>query len=466
MTGCNLPNPFDPGPNSKEDTAPPDGDTAADTGTDTGTDTGFPNPAEVELFDTISCEWKERSDYTFGNGTDYYEPPGQAECYCKVDLVESNTSLGDSIFVSYAAAATSKTYVPQGAAGRAPWGDKLMSDANETIYSSWEWEREFDLGDDELPWGGWYAMISRLNQDTSGGVNHYTDCEDYADVDILFRTFAKTNAVPVRRPVTPLGAEDDLDCASDETYTTRFRLSSFPHVKTLVPLAISGDEEYAGSRVKSVTVTTWNNADEVRIRRLGTEHVLTPNSPSVNISADTWWLGTNRWSADRTADNAAFTNPVVELDLECPTTAVGDIVNRPQGYGMSLQQLAAAVDDATDDAGIGGLIASAPDPTIPVYAFRIDPVSNPASGGPTHLLRLELRGTWARVSLPITETSQDNWSFSYDSYWEDNELEMEGTITKSGQNLTFSLSSGSWTDTGGTITFDPASLVLGALGAN
>jgi hypothetical protein len=236
----------------------------------------------------------------------------------------------------------------------------------------------------------------------------------------------------------------------------------FPGFAQLLPLADDGHERYAGARIKEVTVTNWHNADELVLAHAGGQVVLTPSSSTAEIEAGNWWFGSNIWRARRVADNEAWKNPEVELELECPTSPVGDAVTAQQGYGMTLQQLSTAIDTLTDEEGIGDLVAGAEDPTIPVYALRVLPASAPLPGGHTHVLRLELRGTWASVSLPLTETGQDAWSIDTDGP----NLDVEGTATRSGSTLTLYISDGSLEVGGVTLDFEPTTLVLSALGGS
>ncbi len=158
-------------------------------------------------------------------------------------------------------------------------------------------------------------------------------------MEVRISDLHRTRFIPARRLSSPLGAESDRACTPGETHTTTVELVSFFGMIHASPLATGGYDQYAGARIKSVTVTTWNNADKLSLRHAGYEKVLTPSSPTATVSADNWWYGSNVWEASRLADNEAYANPELELSLECPTTPVGDTATVAQGYGMSIAQL-------------------------------------------------------------------------------------------------------------------------------
>jgi hypothetical protein len=201
-------------------------------------------------------------------------------------------------------------------------------------------------------------------------------------------------------------AQRHLD--ANQTQTTSFQLAWFPGMTHLEPLAVGGNGRYAGSRVKSVTVTA----------------------------------------------------PKVSLSLECPNSPPSDTINLAQGYGMTLQQLDQAIESVTDGVGLPWLVSAAANPTIPVYAVRVEPITYPKPNGPTHMLRLELRGTHAASSLPMTQTGQDAWALDTNGV----QLDFEGTVTRQSTTLTVALTGGSAQTDGDPLEFEPATVVLQALG--
>ncbi len=265
-----------------------------------------------------------------------------------------------------------------------------------------------------------------------------------------------------KRPVTPLGLESDQDCQPGQTATTHFQLIDFPGMGHAVPLATGGHSHYAGSRVRTVTVTDWNHADELHVRRGGADLVLTPASPSGQIPVDNHWFGTTRWLARRVADGEAHGYPELDLGLECPATPPAPTVDQPVGYGLSLAQLQLALQQATGGVGLGAWLAAATDTNLPVYAVRVAPKLDPLPGGPTHSLRLVLRGSYALVGLPLTATGPDSWSLDVT----EGPLLLHGTVTRQAGTLTLALESGSYGYDGLPLTLQPATLTIDALGGN
>ena len=466
---CNLPIDGGFGPKSDlddtgavtEDSGGTDsGDTSS---TETG-DTGGTDPSQTGLGEWTTCTLEDHHSPGLFDDSDYYETgygTGSTVCRCEVELTGSLNSLNflpTMAHVELTGTNGTNNYDLTPDVGITSTSWNLLGDQKVFQPSSWAWSNEwdFDVGGNDI-YGGttWKGYVSRLNHNQS-----FTDCDDYTDVQMKIELNSTSRFVPSRRPVNPIGAESDLDCDAGQTTTTRFQLANFPGHRHLVAMAASGNPEYAGTRVKSVTVTSWNNADEVRIAHGVGEEVLTPSSPSANISADNWWYGSNHWIADRTADDDPWGNPVVELSLECPTTPVGDTINVPQGYGVTPQQLGTALNTVTGSSTFGKIITGTASPTIPIYAVRIRPIINPEQGQPTHLLNLELRGVWAKVALPLTMTGQGIWSLSTQG----DDLSLTGTVTQGAQSLTLALTGGSVDWDGSTTTLQAATLVLSPLG--
>jgi hypothetical protein len=473
VTGCNIKDLFEAREggtklNDLLDTGGASGETGlfVDTG-----DTSIPGVDVVDLGQEAECTLTDVQGNSFqSHWYDDWNGVSGTECRCQFVLDPSFTpdtllmTITGSACASPSAGCTGVIeQVPAGTKAYPVW---LTSYSPATsiwwITGDERWSQGNNIPRDGNDLAGlWEIRLSRFNRITDGSnPASYTACGDYQDVRVVVNSANRALPQPVRRPVSPLGPESDRDCLAGQTQTTSFQLTWFPGMIHMEPLVVGGNGRYTGARVKSVTVTDWNNADEMRVYHAGEELVLTPSTPTVAVSADTWLYGSNRWVADRVADNEVFTAPSVEISLECPTTPLGDTIAVEQGYGMSLQQLDEAMDDVTGGVGLPGLISSATDPTIPVYAVRVEEIEFPKPGGPTHLLRLELRGTWAAASLPMTQTGQDSWALDTNGP----EYDFEGTVTRLAGTLTISLTGGSAETGGDPMQFLPATIVLSTLG--
>lgn len=129
-------------------------------------------------------------------------------------------------------------------------------------------------------------------------------------------------------------------------------------------------------------------------------------------------------------------------------------MSRGIGYGLSLYELATAIDDLTAAQGLGHVLVSATEDDWPVYAVRIRAVSTSTSQ--THALEVEVRGTWASFSVPLISTGTDTWSFDVDN----SAYNAAGTVTRGTDDLTIAVTSGGVTD---GLTFTSSSVTLDEL---
>jgi hypothetical protein len=449
------------------DTGTPPGDTnsTTDSTPDTDVDTDVPDEESIgNLGDWLVCDPVEFS-YDFFD-VEYYEEGYGSEdelCRCYVQIEDVNTTagfLGVMFAVDLQGDANTWGVNGDSAPSRIAIKDRGTGTHRDDALphsSTGQWDASMSFpADFDDPNGPWYAYASRLNY-----VSQFVDCDDYPSFEVKISTpGSSARLIPSPRPVSPQGPESDRDCEAGETSTTSFDLVDFPFMRHRTPLAAGGSSSYAGARVKSVTVTNWNSAEQLSLRHGPTELILDAANPSATIPADDWWYGTIRWVDTPPEGQERGLAPELQLELECPGTPAADTVQVNQGYGLTLAQLAQAVDAATGGTGLGELLADVQNPNIPVYALRIEPLPAVLPSGVTHALRVELRGTWASIGLPLVRTGPDSWSLSMNTQG----LQLEGTVTRANGTLTLNLSSGSYPLGEGGITLQPASLTLNTLG--
>lgn len=280
-------------------------------------------------------------------------------------------------------------------------------------------------------------------------------------MEFAIQPYSRFTGDPPPMPVNPLDiAEDDMVCTPNQTAATTFELADFPGVEHRVPLAVSGERQHLLAEMDSVSVTSWNGADRVRITGDGgAQVVLTPSSSSANLANATFWIGTAKFEGGRLDSSGNWNNPVVSITHSCPSNPGTGTRSVDQAYALDLDTLSDAVDEATDSAGLADLILSASQSTWPVYVVRVFPIGGgPLSTGETHVLRLEMQGTQAGTWIPITQTQLGRWDVDYDG----GDWSVVGSVARNPGTLTLDLDSGSVETPLGTLQLDPVVVQLDA----
>ena len=435
---------------------------------DTGTagDSGSPTD-DV----TLPGEWGDCSGFDTDEASHfpynwYHEndeslaPPG-TECRCS--LAFEGIEVGELYSISVQGEAldldgdgiTDAASVPQSLAMHTPAGDitgwaptlwpeadLLWSNSHNTVTV-----KASDLN------GTWHVYLPELTRD--GG--YIGSCGDYSPPQVMVEL--KDSAEGMRVPTSLDGSgapEDALLCSAGSTGSTSFQLVDLPTFVHPVPLAVGGDEHYAGTALTQVTVTAWNNADQLVLRHGPDSVTLTPAAPSATLPADTFYLGSNSWWPDRTAgDGLTWSNPQVQLSTTCPATGPAGMT-RPPGYALDLATLDATIAAATGGVGLVDIVTSGSASTWPVYTVRVAPIIASASSGVTEALRLEIAGTWGFAALPLVQTAPDTWSLDVvrPSY------EAHGSVSRTASGLTLALTSGTITTSTGSISLQATSVTL------
>lgn len=241
--------------------------------------------------------------------------------------------------------------------------------------------------------------LSELSRDD------YERCSHYGAVEVKVTNHDTSGGPPPPPTLDPDDeAEDAMWCTASSTGVTTFQLVDLPTWKHAVPLAIGGDQQFAGSELTQVTVINWKNADQLILRRGTNVVTLTPTNATATLSSGTYPIGASAWYASRsTAGN--WQNPEVQLSYSC-TASQPSTVSVGQGYALSLSQLDSALSSATGGVGVSDIVTSGSSGSWPVYTVRVVPMLAMPGTGVTHALRLEMPGIRASVTLSHVPTNQ------------------------------------------------------------
>jgi len=364
------------------------------------------------------------------------------ECLCSF---ESDDPTDDYVIQGiYFGGPTHTAGIPSSLAAQMPWhsGIETSTGQGATTGTAWyalSWNAGYDefAGDGSIQ-GTWKVWMRPF---TAGAVP--INCDDLNADGLYLRVESAStfDGAPPPMPVNPLDvAEDDLACTGSTPHTTTFRLVDFPGTKQLVPIGIAGERQYTLAKMDSVSVTSWNGADRLRI--IGAEGAtvtLTPSSSSATLSGGDYWLGTARWDAGRLDSTGTWTNPTVSVTHSCPAGTGSTTLSVDQAYAVTLETLDNVIDTSTSGAGLVDVMLGATETDWPVYVARVHPIGGgPLSTGETHVLSLEVQGTPARTFIPITQTSVGHWSVSYSATgWS-----VEGTVQRVPNELVVHLTGG------------------------
>ncbi len=443
--------------------------------TASGDDTGQSDPPAATRTGTnepVRCALEKVSDSNFGAGN-YADatPPGH-ECRCVMDY-EHDASLGfppdNKLWMWVRGDGADNTLKrPEEAAFDMPWGNPLFND-NPTNYDGRtdRWTAQvFQTFSDPYGLDGTYTFY--LSEKRSNG-NFDDSCDTHAwngtagqvQVEIGFNLpgGSPPPAGAPARPQSPNGYEDDMDCDASESGTTTFELLDVPHTGLAAPVPVDGTPLHAGADAVTVEVLDWRGADELTIEGPNQSVLIEPGDGEVTLPTGDWWIGTLHYVADRKDSAGTFKHPLIRIDHACPSTPAGSTASVPVGYGLSLDDLADAVEDATGWTSLADILLDAEYPTWPVYAVRMVDIDRPAPLDDLPVLRLEVRGTDHALHFPVVETGSDSWSFDYD--WD--YYAAEGTLTRSGTTLTLSVTDGVLHGPNGDVDIDPFSIVVSEL---
>jgi hypothetical protein len=460
--GCNPP---------KEGEFSQGGGSGGDTGTsggsgDTG-DTGAPSdpPPDTETTTNVParCALQAVTNANFGTSLYATGSPGH-ECLCEMDYVHDGTGFPEDnqlwMWVR-GDGDNSSLGRPSDAAFEMSWGGTLNNDGptNHTRPENWE-AQQFQAFDDPDALDGTYSFW--LSEKRSNGA--FDDaCDSHAwrggsgqvQVEIGFK---ETSAPPPSgappRPQAPGGYEDDMDCTSNATATTTFELLDVPHKGLVAPIPVDGSPAHVGADAVTIEVLDWRGADELTVEGPSQSVLIEPGDGEVTLPTGDWWVGSVVYRAHRKDSAGTFKNPLIRIDHACPATPAGPTETAAAGYGLSLQDLADAVEDATGWTSLADILLDAPQPTWDVYAVRMVDIDRPAPLANLPALRLEFRGTDHALLFPMTSTGTDTWSFDYAYHWYD----AVGTVTRSGTTLTLSVTSGVLHSPNGDVTMTPFTL--------
>ncbi len=260
-------------------------------------------------------------------------------------------------------------------------------------------------------------------------------------------------------PQNPLGTDElDMACASGATATTGMQLVSFPWWGHPVPVGISGERQHLFSEISAVTVTDWQEADELDIAGAdGTRVTLTRSSPSATLSGGIWPMGGVGWVTRSSTVTGEFRQPTLSVTHQCPTSFRTDRRLVDQAYALDLDTLDATIQAATGVTGLGEIMGIASRTDWPVLVIRVHPIINgPAADGHTHVLSLELQGSRVQVSLPMTATDLGRWDV--DATGTDRQL--QGHVARNPGKLTLDLTAGSVTTALGVLQLSPTTVDL------
>lgn len=218
------------------------------------------------------------------------------------------------------------------------------------------------------------------------------------------------------------------------------------------PLLVAGAPRVVGARLREVTVTAWNGADRLELRRPGgVVAVLTPQHPSVVLGQHELPLAHARW-AGRRATPGSFTTPDVKVRHACPSGPPAPLA--ADTTSVTWAELDPALRAATGGLGLGlwraGLATSGL-PAIRAYVERGDA----ALGDPDHLV-FEALGGGRLDALLLAESAPGAWTFDHQREG----LELDGTVLQSGNDLLFRLSGGALVVGGVTMSLAPAQLLF------
>jgi len=439
-------------------------DTAGDTGSGgdggspTGPVTGVGEWADCVGFDAVESDHFEYNWYRENDAA--LAPPG-TECRCSVEF--AGIEVGELYDISVVGDARDLDgdgtkdagSVPESIAMHTPAGDikGWASTSWETGDPTWHnAHNTMTLKESDLN-GTWYVFLPELNRD--GG--YISSCSDYRLPQVMVKHHDSSEGMRVPPFLDASGApEDALLCSAGSTGSTSFQLVDLPTFVHPVPLAVGGDQHYAGTALTQVTVTAWNNADQLVLRHGPDSVTLTPDAPTATLPADTFYFGSNSWWPDRTAgDGLTWSNPQVQLSTSCPATAPAGMTRTP-GYALTLSALDSAISSATGGVGLVDIVSSGSASTWPVYTVRVAPIIASFGSGVTDALRLEVAGTWGFAAVPMVATGTDTWSIDVirPSY------EAHGSASRTASGLTLALTSGSITTSTGTITLQPTTVTL------
>lgn len=371
------------------------------------------------------------------------------ECRCRYTSTSTEPEVeiqGIEVFGNYEG-----MRYPVAIAAEMPWHAGTETDTP-TQDDGWTWyawggdDDDIFGGDDAVVIaavdGAWDIFFS--NKSWDGAYNRELTCAAVEASGMTITVQAQpreSTPAPPPMPVNPLDlSEDDLVCSGTTAKTTGIRLVDLPGWTHPVAIGISGERQYAFSKMDSLSVTAWNGADHLTIVGENAASVtLTPASSTANLASGSYWLGTSRWLPSRQDSSGSWTNPALSVTHSCPSSVGTTTRSVDQGYALTLGMLADAIDDATGSVGLGGILTGAPQTGWPVYVARVFPITgSPLSNGQDFVLTLEPQGSDALIWLPVTKTTFNHWSLEASGLgWA-----VEGTIARVPNKLVLTLTSG------------------------
>ncbi|MES2643810.1 MAG: hypothetical protein V4850_30260 [Myxococcota bacterium] len=218
------------------------------------------------------------------------------------------------------------------------------------------------------------------------------------------------------------------------------------------PLIKGGAPGFVGSRLREVTVTSWNGADRLELRRpTGVVAVLTPEHPTALVGQHDIPLAQAKWKSGR-ATAGSWTDPTIQVRHMCPAgpgaLLAGDTT------AVSWSALDQALRSATGGFGLDLWRSGLAQSTLPAFRAFVEH-GDATLGRPDHLV-FEAPGGGRLNAMLLLEASPGHWTFNYRRAG----TTLRGTLVQSGNNQILSLSQGAIVVGGVTMNLAGTQLVL------
>jgi hypothetical protein len=280
-------------------------------------------------------------------------------------------------------------------------------------------------------------------------------CADLADSgspeeSLHFRVDTTSSAsAHFSRPVSP-PRPDPHACIPGLERATTFALANLGEGTR--PLIKGGAPGFVGARLREVTVTAWNGADRLELRRpTGVVAVLTPEHPTALVGQHELPLAQANWKSGR-ATAGSWTDPTIQVRHTCPAgpgaLLAGDTTS------VSWSALDQALRSATGGFGLDLWRSGLAQSTLPAFRAFVEH-GDATLGRPDHLV-FEAPGGGRLDAMLLLEASPGHWTFNYRRAG----TTLRGTLVQSGNNQILSLSQGAIVVGGVTMNLAPAQLVL------
>ncbi len=234
--------------------------------------------------------------------------------------------------------------------------------------------------------------------------------------------------VPVALPFSPgssawLPPSDTHACHSGVPSKTRFGLIQTTSRQGR-PVFLSGDRQYAGGALQSVTVADWHGAERLVLQHNdGRRVTLRPDAPSTVLDVG-WTLAETEFTSHRSTDGT-FRDPELIIESACPQPIQPDVSNAPPpGFRLGWSQVLSVAKAAGASEALLELWPSLSTEDTDSLRLRLVLPTTWQYGPSSATLRLDAAGaqTLATVrAFPVVEESTDpapapdqvtHWAFS------------------------------------------------------